>query len=79
MVGKQEVLVFAGEAEFEVPEGSAGSVKSPDAHQEQVDVGGNQAGDVLWVLECLQKTTHKNQYKTFKIVLVSSFSVSEVF
>lgn len=51
VVGEQEVFVFAGEAEFEVPERTAGGVKGPDAHQEQDDVGGNQAGHVLGVLE----------------------------
>lgn len=51
VVGKQEVLVFAGQAEFEVPEGAAGRVKGPDAHQEQDDISGDEAGDVLGVLE----------------------------
>lgn len=57
VVGEQEVLVFAGEAEFEVPERTAGGVKRPDPHQEQDDVGGNQAADVLGVLEGLHEKT----------------------
>lgn len=51
VVSQQEVLVFAGEAEFEVPERATCGVKCPDAHYEQDDVGGNQAADVIWVLE----------------------------
>lgn len=70
VVGKQEVLVFAGEAEFEVPERTAGTVKSPHAHQEQDDVGGNQAADVLRVLEGLhekrKKMTSTQNMKTQK-------------
>jgi len=64
VVGEQEVLIFASEAELEVPERAAGRVKRPDAHQEQDDVGGNKAGDVLWVLEGLQgKRGNGNQHK----------------
>lgn len=51
MVGQQEVFVFAGEAKFEVPKGAAGRVKRQDAHQEQDDVGGNEASNILGVLE----------------------------
>lgn len=61
VVGEQEVLVFAGEAEFEVPERAAGGVERPDAHQEQDDVGGDQAGDVFGVLEGLQEEDEKRK------------------
>ncbi len=65
VVGQQEVFVFAGEAELEVPERPAGRVKRPDAHQEQDDVGGNEAGDILGVLECLEEGTRsRHQHKT---------------
>ncbi|KAG7242753.1 hypothetical protein INR49_020128 [Caranx melampygus] len=47
---------IAGEAEFEVPEGATGRVKRPDAHQEQDDVGGDKAGNVLGVLEAISHT-----------------------
>lgn len=55
VVSEQKVLVFAGEAELEVSEGSASGVKGPDAHEEQYDVGGNQTGNVAGVLEGLKK------------------------
>lgn len=56
VVGQQEVLVLAGDAEFDVPQRTAGSVEGPHPHQEEDDVGGNQAGHVLWVLEGLWGT-----------------------
>lgn len=59
VVGEKEVLVFAGETEFEVPERTTGSIERPDAHQEQDDVGGNQAGDVLGVLEGLHEKRNR--------------------
>lgn len=74
MVGQQEVLVFAGEAEFEVPQGAARGVKRPNAHEEHDDVGGNQAGDVLRVLEGLQgndlQINHHFSLKLFKILIL---------
>lgn len=77
VVGKQEVLVFAGEAEFEVPERTAGSVERPDAHQEQDDVGGNQAGNILGVLEGLHEKRNRYQQKYIQnnlyFMLFSSF------
>lgn len=63
VVGKQEVLVFAGEAEFEVPERTTSSVERPDTHQEQDDVGGNQADNVLGVLEGLHEKRNRYQQK----------------
>lgn len=56
VVGQQEVLVLAGDAEFKVPQRTAGSVEGPHSHQEEDDVGRNQAGHVLWVLEGLWGT-----------------------
>lgn len=58
VVGQQEVLVLAGDAEFEVPQRAAGGVEGPHPHQEEDDVGGNQAGHVPWVLEGLRGTRH---------------------
>lgn len=63
VVGEQKVLVFASEAEFEVPEWTTGSVERPDAHQEQDDVGGNQAGNITRILEGLQKKRKRQQRK----------------
>lgn len=64
VVGEQEVSVFADETEFEVPERAAGTAECPDAHQEQQDVGGNQSGDVLGVLEgLLEKMRNRNKHK----------------
>lgn len=57
MIGQQEVLVGAGEAEFEVSERTSGAIKGPDSHQEQHDVRGHEAGHVLRVLERLHKET----------------------
>lgn len=53
VVGQQEVLVFAGKAEFKVPERSPGAEERPETHEEHDDIGGNQAAHVLRVLECL--------------------------
>lgn len=61
VVGQQEVLVLAGEAELEVPERSASGVEGPDAHEEQDDVGGHQAGHVLGVLERLQEEARNGE------------------
>lgn len=79
VVGEQKVLVFAGEAEFEVPERTAGSVERPDAHHEQDDVGGNQAGNVTRVLESLHEKRNRQQTQKSKFSFCSLplFLVSE--
>lgn len=59
VVCKQEVLVLAGYAEFEVPKGTSSSVERPDAHNKQDDVGGDKTVNICRVLEGLCKKKKK--------------------
>lgn len=59
VVCKQEVLVLAGYAEFEVSEWTTSSVERPDAHNKQDDVGGDKTINIRRVLEGLCKKKKK--------------------
>lgn len=49
VIGQQEVFIFTGEAEFEVPQGSSSTQVRPGRHDRQYDVGRDQTALIVWV------------------------------
>lgn len=52
MIGQQEVFIFTGEAEFEVPQRSSSTQVRPDRHDRQYDVGRDQTALIVWIHKC---------------------------
>lgn len=61
VIGQQEVLVFAGEAELEVTQRPPRAEERPASHQQRHQVGGDQAAFVLGVQERLQETAFTSE------------------
>lgn len=53
VVGQQEVFIFTGKAEFEVPQRSSSTQVRPGRHDRQYDVGRDQTALIVWVHKCL--------------------------
>lgn len=53
VIGQQEVFIFTGEAEFEVPQRSSSTQVRPGRHDRQYDVGRDQTALIVWVHKCL--------------------------
>lgn len=53
VIGQQEVFIFTGEAEFEVPQRSSSTQVRPGRHDRQYDVGRDQTALIVWIHKCL--------------------------
>lgn len=61
MIGQQEVFIFTGEAEFQVPQRSSSTQVRPGRHDRQYDVGRDQTAWIVWIHKCLCGKTGPTQ------------------